>query len=81
MCVSNNQEHTPTGQVAYEVHTAGNLLERVNLEISQELGVLFDGVWLLVVHWKAVGVPLQVSKLLGLVRRLNTFIRKREAVV
>ena len=71
VCVSNNWEHTPpppppTGQVAYEVHTTGNLLEQVNLEISQELGVPFEGVWLLVVYWKAVGTSLQVSKLLGL---------------
>ena len=80
MCVSNNEEHAPTGQVAYEVHTTGNLLEQVNLEISQELGVLFEGVWLLVVYWKAVGTSLQVSKL-DFVRRLITFVRKREAVV
>ena len=56
----------PTGQVAYEVHTTGNLLEQVNLEISQELGVPFEGVWLLVVYWKAIGTSLQVSKLLEL---------------
>ena len=66
MCVSNNQEHAPTGQVTYEVHTTGNLLEQVNLEISQELGVLFEGVWLLVVYWKAVGASLQVGELSGL---------------
>ena len=40
-----------TGEVAYEVHSSGNKLNQVNSAISQEGGVLFEGVWLLVVNW------------------------------
>ena len=44
----------PSGEVAYEVHTTGNLLEKVNTAISQQLDETFQGVWLLVVYWNNV---------------------------
>ena len=54
MCFINNPGLTLTGEVAYEVHTSGNLLEQINSAISQEVGVVFEGVWLLVVYWNNV---------------------------
>ena len=53
-----NQELTPTGEVAYEVHTTGDLLDQVNWAMSQELNVTFEGVWLLVVYWNNIYSPL-----------------------
>lgn len=44
------------GEVRYEVHDDGNgtVLDYVNSVVSQEVGVAFEGVWLLLVHWDHV---------------------------
>ena len=51
-----------SGEVNYEVHTNGSLLDTVNSAISEEVGVAFEGVWLLVVHWKDVPLTSDPSK-------------------
>ena len=61
--------HIPSGEVAYEVHTNGYLLQQVNSAISLELNETFEGVWLLVVYWNNVNGALnneEVSCLLCL---------------
>jgi hypothetical protein len=42
------------GQVLYEVHTNSSLLDTVNSAISSEIGVIFEGAWLLVVYWSDI---------------------------
>ena len=42
------------GEVAYEVHVNGSLLDHVSSVVSGEVGGAFDGVWMIVVHWNNV---------------------------
>ena len=42
------------GTVQYEVYTNGPLLEAVSLVVTTEESVVFDGVWMLLVHWDNV---------------------------
>ena len=51
-----------SGAVLYEVHTNGSQLDVVNSAISQEVGVAFEGVWLLVVYWNSVPTAADSSK-------------------
>jgi hypothetical protein len=58
----NDSDITEQGAVLYEVHTNGSQLDAVNSAISQEVGVAFEGVWLLVVYWNSVPTAADSSK-------------------
>ena len=38
----------------YEVHVNGSQLGVVNMAITEEEGVAFEGTWMLLVHWNNV---------------------------
>lgn len=38
----------------YEVHENGSQLELISATVSEEVGVAFEGVWMLVVFWNDV---------------------------
>ena len=44
----------------YEVHYNGSHLDTVNSAISQEVGVVFNGVWLLIAYWNDVSTSFEV---------------------
>ncbi|CAI8006660.1 hypothetical protein GBAR_LOCUS4841 [Geodia barretti] len=58
----NDSDITEQGAVLYEVHTNGSQLDAVNSAISQDVGMAFEGVWLLVVYWNSIPTAADSSK-------------------
>ena len=58
------------GEVIYEVHIEGSLLNSVSSKISSVEGIHFEGVWMLIIFWN--DVPSQAdSSQVFLINKIN----------
>lgn len=39
------------GEVVYEVHVNGSLLEEMSQAVSEEEGMAFEGTWMIMIYW------------------------------
>ena len=65
--------YSAVGEVVYEVIVNGSQLEQVSSAVSEEEGVAFEGIWMLVAYWNNVPTQGQNQVRLGVQEMRGSF--------